>query len=180
MDAVLLKKVYVVVALLAVGSAMIEGLALTLTAGRQYDWRGAMASLAVAAGRRLADFIPAFLALPGAAWLYEHRVLNWDMKDPLSWVVLFLALEFAYYWFPRASHRVRWFWANHAVHHSPNQFNLSAAYRLGWFRQDHAVAGVLFAAGVAGLCATGHSGGVCDQSALSVLDSRRVDPEAFS
>ena len=71
MDAVLLKKVYVVVALLAVGSAMIEGLVLTLTAGRQYDWRGAMASLAVAAGRRLADFIPAFLALPGAAWLYE-------------------------------------------------------------------------------------------------------------
>ena len=133
MDAVLLKKVYVVVALLAVGSAMIEGLALTLTAGRQYDWRGAMASLAVAVGRRLADFIPAFLALPGAAWLYEHRVLNWDMKDPLSWVVLFLALEFAYYWFHRASHRVRWFWANHAVHHSPNQFNLSAAYRLGWF-----------------------------------------------
>ena len=27
---------------------------------------------------------------------------------------------------------MRWFWANHAVHHSPNQFNLSAAYRLGW------------------------------------------------
>ncbi len=28
--------------------------------------------------------------------------------------------------------RVSWFWATHAVHHSPNQLNLSAAYRLGW------------------------------------------------
>jgi len=27
---------------------------------------------------------------------------------------------------------VRWFWATHAVHHSTNAFNLSAAYRLSW------------------------------------------------
>ena len=27
---------------------------------------------------------------------------------------------------------MRWFWCTHAVHHSPNQLNLSAAYRFGW------------------------------------------------
>lgn len=32
----------------------------------------------------------------------------------------------------RAAHRVRWFWASHAVHHSSNSFNLSTAYRLSW------------------------------------------------
>jgi sterol desaturase/sphingolipid hydroxylase (fatty acid hydroxylase superfamily) len=32
----------------------------------------------------------------------------------------------------RADHRIRWFWLNHSVHHSSNQYNLSAAYRLGW------------------------------------------------
>jgi sterol desaturase/sphingolipid hydroxylase (fatty acid hydroxylase superfamily) len=32
----------------------------------------------------------------------------------------------------RADHRVRWLWATHSVHHSPNELNLSAAYRLGW------------------------------------------------
>ena len=26
---------------------------------------------------------------------------------------------------------MRWFWCNHAVHHSPNELNLSAAYRIG-------------------------------------------------
>ncbi len=40
--------------------------------------------------------------------------------------------EFCYYWFHRAAHRVRWFWATHAVHHSPNEFNLGIAYRFGW------------------------------------------------
>jgi sterol desaturase/sphingolipid hydroxylase (fatty acid hydroxylase superfamily) len=32
----------------------------------------------------------------------------------------------------RADHRVRWLWATHSVHHSPENLNLSAAYRLGW------------------------------------------------
>jgi sterol desaturase/sphingolipid hydroxylase (fatty acid hydroxylase superfamily) len=27
---------------------------------------------------------------------------------------------------------VRWFWATHAVHHSPNELTLAAALRLGW------------------------------------------------
>jgi sterol desaturase/sphingolipid hydroxylase (fatty acid hydroxylase superfamily) len=39
--------------------------------------------------------------------------------------------EFCYYWFHRASHRVRWFWATHAVHHSPEQLTFAAAFRLG-------------------------------------------------
>jgi sterol desaturase/sphingolipid hydroxylase (fatty acid hydroxylase superfamily) len=47
-------------------------------------------------------------------------------------VLLFLGQEFCYYWFHRCSHRVRWLWVSHAVHHSPNQLNLSAAYRFGW------------------------------------------------
>lgn len=132
LDTTAFVRIYVVIAAIAVGSAMLEGLVLSLTGRRDYDWKGAMVSLAIAIGRRVTDFIPAMLALPGAAWLYERRIANWDMTEPLSWVVLFLALEFVYYWFHRVSHRVRWFWANHAVHHSPNQFNLSAAYRLGW------------------------------------------------
>jgi sterol desaturase/sphingolipid hydroxylase (fatty acid hydroxylase superfamily) len=27
---------------------------------------------------------------------------------------------------------VRWFWATHAVHHSPNEISFATAYRLGW------------------------------------------------
>lgn len=27
---------------------------------------------------------------------------------------------------------MRWFWCTHAIHHSPNDLNLSAAYRFGW------------------------------------------------
>jgi sterol desaturase/sphingolipid hydroxylase (fatty acid hydroxylase superfamily) len=47
-------------------------------------------------------------------------------------VALLIGQDFCYYWFHRASHRIRWFWATHAVHHSSNDLNFAAAYRFGW------------------------------------------------
>ena len=46
-------------------------------------------------------------------------------------LLLFISLEFFYYWLHRAGHRVRWFWGNHAVHHSPNHLTLGASFRFG-------------------------------------------------
>jgi sterol desaturase/sphingolipid hydroxylase (fatty acid hydroxylase superfamily) len=126
------QRALIAMALIAVTASLIEGLVLTWRRPGSYDWRAMGASLAVAAGRRLTDFVPLSIALPGAAWLYEHRLWSVDLGTWWGLALLFLALEFCYYWFHRASHRVRWFWATHAVHHSANEMNLSAAYRLGW------------------------------------------------
>lgn len=68
-------------------------------------------------------------------WLYEHRLFDITLDRPWTILALFLGVEFCYYWFHRASHRVRWLWATHAVHHSATHFNLSAAIRLGWTGQ---------------------------------------------
>lgn len=121
-----------IVSAAAVGAALIEGLVYTLRRPGSYDWKGSFASLAIAAGRRLTDIVPLAVALPGGFWLHEHRILELSPDSGAGLLALFIALEFCYYWFHRANHRVRLFWATHAVHHSPNQLNLSAAYRLGW------------------------------------------------
>ena len=99
---------------------------------RPYDWREAAASLGLAAGREFTNLLPLSIALPGAFWLYEHRIWTPPLDSLAGLGLLFLGIEFCYYWFHRATHRVRWFWATHAVHHSPNSLNFSAAYRLGW------------------------------------------------
>ena len=57
-------------------------------------------------------------------------VVDIPLDTAWSWGALFLGTELAYYWFHRASHRVRWLWTTHAVHHSATHFNLSAAIRL--------------------------------------------------
>ena len=118
-------------ALVALSAALVEGIVLTRMK-RAYDWRESLASLAVAIERRLVDVLPLAIAMPGGFWLYENRLVSPPLDAWWSWVLLGLGLEFCYYWFHRSAHRVRWFWASHAVHHSPNAFNLSAAYRLSW------------------------------------------------
>jgi sterol desaturase/sphingolipid hydroxylase (fatty acid hydroxylase superfamily) len=84
-------------------------------------------------GRRVLAFIPYTFAAPWLGWVWEHRLATPSLANPWSLLLLFVGLEFFYYWYHRVSHTVRWFWAAHSVHHSPNQFNLAAAYRLGWF-----------------------------------------------
>jgi sterol desaturase/sphingolipid hydroxylase (fatty acid hydroxylase superfamily) len=117
--------------LLALLASFLEGIALTWRK-QAYNWRAFGASLFIAVGRRITDLVPLWFVLPGGFWLHEHRLLDIPMASGWSWVALFIGLEFFYYWFHRASHRVRWFWASHSVHHSPNEFNFSAAYRLSW------------------------------------------------
>ena len=49
------------------------------------------------------------------------------------WLLCQLADDFSYYWFHRANHEVRFFWAAHIVHHSSDHFNLGTGIRNGWF-----------------------------------------------
>ncbi|HOY01742.1 sterol desaturase family protein [Zoogloea sp.] len=98
----------------------------------RYDWRGAAASLADAAGRRLLEALGISMLAPAVAWAHQHRLGDIPLDAPLPWAALFIAQELAYYWGHRLSHRVHWFWASHAVHHSPPQLSLMNALRLGW------------------------------------------------
>lgn len=53
---------------------------------------------------------------------------------PTDWywlVLLFLLVDFSYYWAHRWSHEVNLFWAGHVVHHQSEEYNLSVALRQG-------------------------------------------------
>ena len=118
--------------------ATLEALVLTFVArrtntSRAYNWRSWAASVTDALAR---DYlVGAFLTvsfvapLIGLAW--AHRLTTVPLGGVASVALLFVGQEFCYYWYHRAAHRVRWFWATHAVHHSPNEFNLGIAYRFG-------------------------------------------------
>ena len=126
--------------------------AVVLARRQRYDWRAFGASTFNLVGRiALSIVLPLSIATPFIAWAVTHRVSSFTLDGPLAFLMLFFGQEFCYYWYHRAAHRVRWFWCNHSVHHSPNELNLSAAYRIGIVRQAHRHAAVLRAADVAGL-----------------------------
>ena len=100
-----------------------------------HDTKETLASVGVALGNVVAKaFTSGISALP-LVLAYQHRRADIPLDNVWSWLALFLGVEFFYYWFHLASHKVRWLWATHAVHHSATRFNLSAAVRLGWTGQ---------------------------------------------
>lgn len=70
----------------------------------------------------------ALVTTHGAAWVWRHRLADWPLT-PAGLAAAFVAMEFCYYWFHRTSHRVRWFWSAHVVHHSGETMNMTTAMR---------------------------------------------------
>jgi sterol desaturase/sphingolipid hydroxylase (fatty acid hydroxylase superfamily) len=115
---------------IVVTASLIE--ALVLSQRSAYNWRAAGVSLLDLAGRvSLQILVPFTIATPLVYLAYKYRLTTIAIDGWAILLALFIGQEFCYYWYHRAAHRVRWFWANHAVHHSPNELNLSAAYRIG-------------------------------------------------
>jgi sterol desaturase/sphingolipid hydroxylase (fatty acid hydroxylase superfamily) len=101
---------------------------------RNYNWRAYFASLADALGREyiVYTFLTLSLAAPAIGFAWKHRLFTVPLDTVTSVVVLVILQDFSYYWFHRGSHRIRWFWATHAIHHSSNELNLAASFRFGW------------------------------------------------
>jgi len=99
---------------------------------KDYGWRATLSNVVVAIGRLGAEGALAGVVLAVYLTAYSLRSFDIPMDNWISWIALFFAVDFAYYWLHRMSHEIRWMWAQHAVHHSARQITLSVAYRLGW------------------------------------------------
>src|SRR4051812_348052 len=78
-------------------------------------------------------FLP--LTVGGYTLIYDHfRLAQQSTKSPLAWIVLFFGVDLGSSLFPRASHRINFIGAAHAVHHQSEEYNLSVALRQSWFQ----------------------------------------------
>lgn len=112
--------------------ALLEAIILSRLSG--YDWRAfGISGLDLVLRLAANILLPLSIASPLVRLAYEHRLATIRLDSGLTLLLLFIGQEFCYYCYHRAAHRVRWFWCNHSVHHSPNQLNLSAAFRIGIF-----------------------------------------------
>jgi sterol desaturase/sphingolipid hydroxylase (fatty acid hydroxylase superfamily) len=98
---------------------------------RGYEPRDTAASLVMGTGNRIITIVAHGLIVGLLFWLYEHRVLTLGSAWWV-WALLFVAEDFTYYCFHRASHEVRFLWAAHENHHSSERYNLSTALRQSW------------------------------------------------
>ncbi|MHC1481337.1 sterol desaturase family protein [Frateuria aurantia] len=116
----------------ALGLILVEVFWRLYLAGKGYDWQGAGTTLLIAAGHLVTDSLGALLLMPLFDLVWRHALWHFSSHDWRTWLTGFFVVEFSYYWFHRLSHQVRWMWASHAVHHTPEQLTLLSSIRLGW------------------------------------------------
>lgn len=75
------------------------------------------------------DVLGLSVAIISYGWLVDKVAIAHIQSGWLTYVVAFIALDFAGYWVHRISHEYNLFWNNHIIHHSSEEFNLACALR---------------------------------------------------
>ena len=110
-----------------------------------YYWKDLVASTSVGTGAAIIAVGTKLLTLGFFVLVYE--LFNPEIEGVRTnimgyasfgwawyiWIICQLSDDFSYYWFHRANHEVRFFWAAHVPHHSSEKFNLGTGVRTGWF-----------------------------------------------
>jgi len=101
--------------------------------GGTYDTKDALTSMIMGTGSAVSGVLFSLLAFTSVSlWVWENTRVGTIEFSALSFSGLLMLNDFLYYWKHRAMHRVRWFWANHVVHHSSEFYNLTTALRQPW------------------------------------------------
>lgn len=69
------------------------------------------------------------LTFAGYLLLYDNFRFFDIPENLLSYTLLFIGIDFFYYWFHRYAHEISLFWGTHVVHHQSEDYNLSVALR---------------------------------------------------
>ena len=75
------------------------------------------------------DVLGLSVAIISYGWLVNKVAIIHISSGWQTYVIAFIALDFAGYWVHRISHEYNFFWNNHIIHHSSEEFNLACALR---------------------------------------------------
>ncbi|MEL7452751.1 MAG: sterol desaturase family protein [Pseudomonadota bacterium] len=104
----------------------------TRRAAGNYQTKDAIVSMAMGLGSSISGALFGFMAYAATLWVWNSFRLTEIAFTWWSFAGLLIFNDFLYYWKHRAMHRVRWWWANHVVHHSSEHYNLTTALRQPW------------------------------------------------
>jgi alkylglycerol monooxygenase len=75
------------------------------------------------------DVLGLSIAIISYDWLMNKVAITHVPSGWPTYLVAFIALDFAGYWVHRIAHEYNLFWNNHIIHHSSEEFNLACALR---------------------------------------------------
>jgi sterol desaturase/sphingolipid hydroxylase (fatty acid hydroxylase superfamily) len=96
-----------------------------------YEKKETIGSILVGIGNVIISvFLKTFLFY---VFVFIYNLVPWRMS--LNWwtfIPCYIIFDFFSYWTHNISHRLRFFWATHVVHHTGMHYNLTVSFRLSW------------------------------------------------
>lgn len=75
------------------------------------------------------DVLGLSIVILSYSWMVDHVSVIHIKATWLVYLIAFVSLDFSGYWVHRIAHQFNFFWNNHLVHHSSEDFNLACALR---------------------------------------------------
>ena len=98
-----------------------------------YRMNDAIANLSCGIGSQISGIFLKAVTFVGYTYLYQHSL--WKIENgPITFVLLFIGVDFFYYWFHRLAHEISFLWGSHVVHHQSEEYNLTVALRQAWLQ----------------------------------------------
>ena len=98
-----------------------------------YTWRETFTTLVLSLLNGLLDLAVRGLYLLIFIFIYRFHFMEID-NPVLYWGLLFVLIDFQFYWLHRLEHFCRIFWAAHVTHHSAEHMNLTVGFRASLMR----------------------------------------------
>ena len=98
--------------------------------GKQtYVFMDTISSLSSGLTNILKDTLGLVVILISYPWLSQQLAITHIEADPWLYLTAFMCIDFASYWSHRLNHKINFFWNQHIIHHSSEEFNMACALR---------------------------------------------------
>jgi len=103
---------------------------LDLLTSKERRWKDSLANISIFITNQLLE--KTFFGVIGIVCLMPfHWLSPFEISlNTGTWLLALIAADFTYYWMHRLEHEHRILWANHSVHHSSEDYNLTISMRL--------------------------------------------------
>lgn len=75
------------------------------------------------------DVLGLSIAVVSYQWMVTHLAITQVSNGFWTYFIAFMALDLSGYWVHRIAHEYNFFWNNHIIHHSSEEYNLACALR---------------------------------------------------
>lgn len=100
-----------------------------------YRFNDAITNISCGIGSQLTGVFIKTLSFIAYLFIWEKFRIFSEIPNTIPvWIILFIGIDFFYYWFHRLAHEISLFWGSHIVHHQSEEYNFSVALRQGWLQ----------------------------------------------